>query len=62
MSIERHGSGYEIMCDFCNRKPEFYEGDFTNAWRLARKDGWRCSQEANGTWVHRCPQCAQENP
>ena len=57
-----YGNGWDFECDFCNRTPEFYKGDFAKAWAEAKRDGWRASKEADGTWVHRCPDCVGELP
>jgi len=35
-------------------------GTFSEVWKAAKEDGWRCWKEGNGTYVHICPDCARK--
>ncbi|MDD4891978.1 MAG: hypothetical protein PHU85_18820 [Phycisphaerae bacterium] len=53
--------GVEITCDFCLRAPEWYPGEFRQAWDRAKADGWRARKDADSdAWVHSCPDCTRE--
>lgn len=60
MSVKFGDNSHELTCDFCNRRPEFYFGDWKMAWATAKADGWRTQKEEDGTWVHTCPDCAED--
>jgi len=60
MSMHRADDGWEIECDFCNRRWEFYPGNWHEAYRAAKLDGWRATKDTPGELCHRCLDCAEE--
>lgn len=62
MSIEYKNNTMHVQCDFCNRKPEIYFGEWGVAWDEAKKDGWRVKKDdPTASWVHACPDCEGES-
>jgi hypothetical protein len=57
MSSEKTGQLITFCCDNCGECFEIAGGGFKDAWKSAKEDGWRCFQDTNGDWIHRCPEC-----
>lgn len=57
MSSERNGQLITFVCDNCDEEFQIAGGDFKEAWAAAKADGWRCFQDDDEQWVHRCPDC-----
>ena len=56
MSSETEGQLVTFTCDECGE--EFAcAGSWRDVWQAAKDDGWRCFQDDNGEWQHRCPSC-----
>ena len=57
MSIERDKDGtITFVCDSCPEIEPTDLADFSDAWALAKREGWR-SRKIADTWLHGCPKC-----
>ncbi len=65
MSVERHPSGFQFICDACGQyvnPPRSTEAlSFQESLDLAKEKGWRAVQVHSKTggkdWEHRCSSC-----
>ncbi len=61
ITFHRDADQLEIVCDDCDRHPEYYDGPtFTDAFQKAKVDGWKARKDATGEWVHYCPECGRK--
>lgn len=56
MSVTFGDNSHQLECDLCSRKPEYYFGDWQEAWKTAKADGWRAWKDGDD-WCHACPDC-----
>jgi hypothetical protein len=59
MTIERHASRQQLVCDACGdaQRSTYGAGDFDIMLEDARRDGWITTRQ-HGDWIHTCPDCA----
>ncbi len=60
MSYEQRGQLYIFECDECFEEREISGGDFRDAWEALKDDGWRCFQNGDEGWDHRCEECRRK--
>lgn len=59
MMDRQHGK-IVFECDACGDTLETGEREFSDAWDMAKSDGWRVRKiEPSNVWVHSCPKCAE---
>ncbi len=59
MSIERRGSCYVPVCDYCGDElPEEY--DFYDAVGAKKAAGWRSHKDQHGEWQDACAECTAQ--
>jgi hypothetical protein len=60
MSIEREkGSGkITFFCDSCTEIEPTDTSDFSEAWTIAKAEGWH-ARKVGGGWEHDCKKCAR---
>ena len=56
MTISRSGGKIEISCDVCGVVRETGSDDWSDAWPMAKRDGWRAEKVCKD-WLHSCPDC-----
>lgn len=54
--IDRQGGDLVFECDSCSEVMKSEQSDFSSAWNLAKREGWR-AKKIGTEWVHECPQC-----
>lgn len=54
--IDRQKGEIVFECDSCDETFPAGSNDFTEAWALAKRDGWT-SRKIGNDWVHACPDC-----
>jgi DNA-directed RNA polymerase subunit RPC12/RpoP len=48
------------ICDECGEELDTEEGDYNEAWEIAKENGWRCWQDGD-EWKHECEDCNDRN-
>lgn len=51
-----HAGNITFLCDSCSEVEPTDTDDFSDAWALAKREGWRSRKIAN-EWLHGCPKC-----
>ena len=58
--ISRDHNDIIFECDACGDTLETFQADWSSAWNMAKRDGWR-SKKMDNQWEHYCsaPSCKQ---
>lgn len=51
--ISRDHNDIIFECDACGDTLETMQSDFSSAWNMAKRNGWR-SKKMDGIWEHYC--------
>lgn len=54
--IDRQYGNLVFECDSCPATFEAESADFSEAWEMARADGWR-AKKLGTEWLHGCAKC-----
>lgn len=53
MTMDRQHGDIVFECDTCENVLETKQADFSSAWNMAQREGWK-SRKVDGNWVHFC--------
>lgn len=64
MTIEYYNdlNQFEVECDNCNELYSQYHDrdEFLDFIDEIKSDGWYCTKDDDGRWIHYCPECAKD--
>ena len=58
--ISRDHNDIIFECDACGDTLETMQADWSAAWNMAKRDGWR-SKKHDGVWEHYCNNCKEHS-